>query len=91
MTPQHGETILFRKYGYPLTDFGYTLKCSLLATEELLAQLDLSGTVLDSKCHPANDAGGHQPASVRKVLDTCLQKLNAKKLRIFYLRKLPHF
>lgn len=53
---------------------------------QLLTIVGISGTVIDSKCHPANDEGGHQPASVRKVLHKCLEQLKVDKLRVFYLR-----
>ncbi|MBW0520449.1 hypothetical protein O181_060164 [Austropuccinia psidii MF-1] len=54
------------------------------SSEEMLSQVDLSGTTIDSKCYPINP-GDHSPQKLRESLELSLQTLKLKKLRIFYL------
>ncbi|KAI0277213.1 Aldo/keto reductase, partial [Russula aff. rugulosa BPL654] len=56
-------------------------------TEELLSKLDLRGGSIDTKFHPRNHPGGHQPEAIRFVVETCLKALHPHKIRVLYLHR----
>ncbi|KAH9983927.1 Aldo/keto reductase [Russula vinacea] len=55
--------------------------------EELLSKLDLRGDSIDTKVHPKNHPGGHQPEAIRSVVETCLEALHPHKIRVLYLHR----
>ncbi|EIW83559.1 Aldo keto reductase [Coniophora puteana RWD-64-598 SS2] len=53
-------------------------------TEELLSQLDLEHTMLDTKVYPVTP-GAHKPEALRETFSTSLKALRREKVRVLYL------
>ncbi|KAG8748661.1 hypothetical protein FRC10_000052 [Ceratobasidium sp. 414] len=79
----HGHTELdtARMYGQGTTE---ELGRRLMDTNQYLSQLKLGGASIDTKVFPS-EPGMHSPERLRAKFLECLQKLNRKKVRVFYL------